>query len=133
MSRANVDIVRRAWRAYEDGDLPTALADIDGDFVATRVPPMPDVVPYYGREGMMQMLADWIEGFEEFHLTAEEFNDANERQVVVRIHQRAVGAKSGVPIEADFWMVHTMRDQKVVRLDIYGSATQALKAVGLAY
>jgi hypothetical protein len=29
-------------------------------------------------------------------------------------------------------MVHTMRDQKVVRLDIYGSAAQALEAVGLA-
>jgi ketosteroid isomerase-like protein len=126
-----VEIVRRAWRAYEDGDLPTALADIDKDFVATRVPPMLDVVPYYGPEGMVQMLADWIEGFGEFHLAAEEFNDANEHQVIVRIHQRAVGAKSGVPVEADFWMVHTMRYQKVVRLDIYGSAAQALEAAWL--
>ena len=33
---------------------------------------MPDVVPYYGREGMVQMLADWIDGFAEFQLTAEE-------------------------------------------------------------
>src|SRR2546425_8695699 len=90
MSQANVEIVRRAWRAYEDGDLPTALADIDRDFVATRVPPMPDVMPYYGREGMMQMLADWIEDFSEFNLAAEEFVDANPEHVVVRIHQRGV-------------------------------------------
>jgi len=93
---------------------------------------MPDVVPYYGREGMVQMLADWIDGFAEFQLTAEEFNDANERHVIVRIHQRAMGVKSGVPIEADFWMVHTTRDAKMLRMDICGNEAQALKAVGVA-
>src|SRR5439155_26274623 len=66
------------------------------DFVAIRAArPMPDVVPYYGREGMVQMLADWIDGFAEFQLTAEEFNDADERHVMVPIHQRAKRVKSG--------------------------------------
>jgi ketosteroid isomerase-like protein len=132
MSQEKVEIVRRAWRAYERGDLPTALADLDKAFVATRVPPMPDVAPYYGTEGMMQMLLDWVEGFNEFKLTAEEFVNANDAQVVVRMHQHAVGAQSGVPVEADFWMVHTISDRKVLRLDIYASETQALEAVGLA-
>jgi hypothetical protein len=36
-----------------------------------------------------------------------------------------------VPIEADFWLVHTIRGQKVVRLDIYANKQQALEAVGL--
>jgi ketosteroid isomerase-like protein len=112
-----VEAVTRAWRAYEGGDLPVALATLDENFVATRVSPMPDIVPYLGREGMIQMLADWVEGFDEFDLRAEEFIDANGSQVVVRMHQHAVGAKSGVPVEADFWMVHTMRDQKAARLD----------------
>jgi ketosteroid isomerase-like protein len=107
------------------------LPPSDEDFVATRVSPMPDVVPYHGREGMLQMLADWVEGFDEFDMSPEEFIDANDSQIVVRVHQHAVGAKSGVPIESDFLMVYTMRDQKTVRLDIYGSEAQALKAVGL--
>ena len=59
MSRENVGVVERTWRACQGGDLSAALADIDKDFVAIRAArPMPDVVPYYGREGMVQMLAD---------------------------------------------------------------------------
>jgi ketosteroid isomerase-like protein len=92
---------------------------------------MPDVVPYHGREGLLQMFADWVEGFNEFELTAEEFTDAGDTHVVVRVHQHALGARSGVPIEADFWMVQAIRDGKLVRLDIYGSEAQALDAVGL--
>jgi ketosteroid isomerase-like protein len=132
MSQENVEIVRRAWGAYERGDLPMALADIDDAFVATRVSPMPDVTPYYGREGITQMLLDWVEGFDEFELTAEDFIDATDAQVVVRVHQHAVGAQSGVPVEADFWMVQTISHRKVLRLDIYGSEAQALEVVGLA-
>jgi hypothetical protein len=56
--------------------------------------------------------------FDQFKLTGEEFIDANEDQVIVRIHQSAVGAQSGVPIEADFWHVHTMREGKGTRLDM---------------
>jgi ketosteroid isomerase-like protein len=124
--------VRRNWRAFEEGDVSEALASSHHDFLATRVAPMPDVVPYHGRDGLMKMLSDWTADFSEFKLMAEEFVDANDEQVVVRIHQRAVGARSNVPVEADFWMVHTMRDAQMLRMDIYGSEAQALQAVGLA-
>ena len=73
-----------------------------------------------------------MEGFDEFSLTGEEFIDADQEQVIVRIHQRAVGAQSGVPIEADFWHLHTMRDGKATRLDMFPSKAQALEAAGLA-
>ena len=43
-----------------------------------------------------------------------------------------MGVKSGVPIEAGFWVVHTMRDAKMLRMDICGNEAQALKAVGVA-
>jgi ketosteroid isomerase-like protein len=64
-------------------------------------------------------------------MTPAAFIDADDERVVMHAHQRAVGARSRVPIEADFWFVHTMRDGKIARMDIYGSESQALKAVGL--
>lgn len=67
---------------------------------------------YHGHEGLLQILTDWAEGFVEFEMTPQEFAVGNDRQVGMRLHQRAVGARSGVPIEADFWFVHMMRDQK---------------------
>ena len=131
MSQENVEVVRRGYRAFLRGEREAAFGEFANDCVSTRVAPMPDVVPYHGPEGVLQMLADWTDGFDEFEMQPEEFMDANDEQVLVRIHQCAVGAQSGARIEADFWFVHTMRDGKIVRLDIYATASQALKAVGL--
>jgi ketosteroid isomerase-like protein len=131
MSQENVEILRRGHEAFARGDLDSALADVHEDFVATRVAPMPDVTSYYGPQGLLQIFVDWTADFEEFEMTPEEFIDANAEQVVIRQRQRAVGARSGIPIEAEFWFVNTMRERKLVRLEIYGSESQALQAVGL--
>jgi hypothetical protein len=40
----------------------------------------------------LQAIAEWVEDFDEFSATAEELIDANDDQVVVRVHR---GAKRG--------------------------------------
>ena len=132
MSEENVEILRRADDAFQRGDLSAALADTDENVVASRVGPLPDLTAYHGREGMTQMLLDWVEGFDEFAMTAEEFIDANDDQVIVRIHQTATGTQSGAPIEADFWFLYTFSGRSVVRLDIFARKAQALEAAGLS-
>jgi len=63
-------------------------------------------------------------------MSAEEYIDVNDRQVLVRIRQRAQGTQSGVPIEADFWFLCTFSNRRAVRLDVYRSKRQALEAAG---
>jgi ketosteroid isomerase-like protein len=63
-------------------------------------------------------------------VAAEEFIDAGD-QVVVRNQQTARGDSSGVPIEMDFWFVHTVRQGKIVRVDMFVNEREALKAAGL--
>jgi len=63
---------------------------------------------------------------------AEEFIDANDDQVVVRVHQTATGAQSGARIEGEFWFVHTLRNWKLVRLDMFATKSKALQAAGLS-
>jgi hypothetical protein len=58
---------------------------------------------------------------------------ARHHQVVVRVHQTAVGAQSRAPIEADFWFVHTLRGGQATRLDMFSSKAQAFKAAGLSH
>ena len=77
-------------------------------------------------------LRDWVEGFDDFAMSGEEFIDVNDRQVLVRIRQRAQGTQSGVPIEADFWFLYTFKNRKAMRLDVYRSKQQALEAAGLS-
>src|SRR3954451_13489425 len=98
MSEENIQILRRADEAFQRGDLTAALADMDEDITASRVAPMPDVKTYKGHEGIRQMLLDWVEGFEAFAMSGEEYIDVDDRQVLVRIRPRAQGIHSGVPI-----------------------------------
>jgi ketosteroid isomerase-like protein len=129
MSQENVEIVRRGYDAYARGDVAAMLADIDSEMVTYREEP--DGATFKGRDGFLQAIAEWVEDFDEFAATAEELIDANDRQVVVHVHQTATGAQSGAPIEGDFWFVHTLSDSKVIRLDMFASKDKALRASGL--
>ena len=131
MSQETVEVVRGFWRAWEGGDLGGVLALVDPDVVTERMHPAPDAQVYAGREGMVQAAVDWIENFGEFVITGEEFFAAGGDQVVVRIHQEATGDLSRVPVSADFWFVHAVRDGAIARLDMYLSKAQAFDAVGL--
>lgn len=131
MSEANVELIRRAFEAYEHGDLETMLADADRDLVVHRAPPQPDAGTWHGPEGMIEAFAGWIEGLDEFSVTVEEYIDANDSQVLVRTHQRGVGGESGVPVEGDFWMLHTVSAGKIIRVDFYADKEEARRAAGI--
>jgi hypothetical protein len=128
MSKENVDVVRRGYEAYARGDLAAMLADVHPEMTTYREDP--DGATFHGSDGLLKAIAEWVEDFEEFTLTPEEFVDADDR-VLVRVHQTAVGDQSGAPIEATFWFVHTVSDGKVTRLDMFANEAHALKAAGL--
>ena len=130
MSRENVEIVRRGNEAYARGDLATMLGDIDAEMITYREEP--DGATFHGPDGLLKAIAEWVEDFDEFTFSAEEFIDANDDQVVVRIHQTATGSRSGASVEGDFWFVHTLRGAKVVRLDMFASREKAFECAGLS-
>jgi len=130
VSEENVEIVRRGYEAYARADLDAVRKDTDPDLVVYRKDP--DGARFDGWDGFLQAIAEWVEDFEEFSITPREFIDANDDQVVVRVHQTAVGAQSGAPIEADFWFVHTLRDARLTRLDMLVSKADAFAAARLA-
>jgi ketosteroid isomerase-like protein len=129
MSEETLEIVRRAYQAYNRGDIATMLANADPEMITYREDP--DGATFDGPEGLLNAIAEWVENFDEFTITPEELIDANDDQVLVRVHQTAIGARSRTPIEADFWFVHTLKDGKLVRLDMFASKARALEAAGL--
>jgi ketosteroid isomerase-like protein len=134
MSQGNVELVkrfyvRRGFEAYERGDIPSMLGDADPDVITYRAHPAP--ATYHGPEGFLQAFVDWVEDFDEFAVTADEFVDLSDSQFMARVRQRAVGTGSRAPIEADFWFVWTFRERKVARLDMYAREAEALEAVEL--
>jgi ketosteroid isomerase-like protein len=137
VSAENVEIVRRAFDAWDADwisgadDFGGLLAVFDDELVTRRLAPMPDPGTWYGRDGMLAVLADWLDTFVEFTMSGEEFIDAG-NHVVVRVAQHGRGDGSSVPVAGTFWFVLGVREGKVATFDMYAAREQALEAAGLS-
>ena len=129
MSQENVEIVQRAFDAFHsrDTDRAEALATIDPNVVYSPV----EDGPSYGLNAIRDQFKRWESSWEGLVETAEEFIDAGDRVVVTALY-RGRGRGSGVPIEARFYAVYTLRDSRVVRVDEFTDRAEALEAAGLS-
>ena len=132
VSAENLEIVLSGYAAFDTGDHQAMFELFSPDAITHRAPPQPDSGTWHGPEGILEALAEWTTDFENFEMSADAFTEAGPSQVIVHVHQRATGRASGAPIEADFWLVHTLRDRKITRTDIFVREQQALDAAGLA-
>ena len=129
MSQENVEIVRRAFAAYDKGNMSEMLELMADDMTTHRMDP--DGATYHGQEGFFKATADWTEDFEDWSASPEKFVDAGDH-VLVRVHQTARGATSGVPVESHFWFVFTLRAGKIARLSFHVTEADAREAAGLS-
>ncbi len=129
MSKENLEIARRAFTAFSDGDVAASLQDMDPD-VVLHVHQAGQGV-YRGHEGVVKSLVDWTEDFDDFKVVPEEFLD-NGDYVVVRTRQTGRGKSSGAPIEGLAWFVCQMREGKTVRMHVFTTEREALEAAGLS-
>ena len=131
MSQETLELVRAGYDAFFRGDHTAMLGLFAPDAVTHRAPPQPDAGTWHGPSGILEALADWTTDLENFEMSADRFTDAGESHVIVLVRQRATGKASGAPIEADFWLLHTLRDRLVTRTDIFVREEHALAAAGL--
>ena len=117
MSEENVEIVRRGFDAWEEGDLTGVLGLMAEDFVIRRHPPLPDPNTWEGREGLLQVAVEWGEIFGDYTVKAEELIDAGSH-VIVRVFQKGRGAEGGTPVTGAFWWTIELRDERAVAIDI---------------
>ena len=129
MSEENLEIVRRVFTAFSEGDTAAWLQDMDPD-VVLHVEQAGQGV-YRGHEGAIKSLVDWTEDIDDFKVVPEEFLD-NGDYVVVRTRQTGSGKSSGAPMEGLFWFVCQMREGKVVRIHVLNTEQEALEAAGLS-
>ena len=129
MSQENVEIVRRGFDMFlATGEPPWASVAADFE-VHDHHSPDQDV--YEGHAGYAQWLADWGAAWEEWSLALERLVDAGD-SVVAIYSMRVKGKGSGLELDLSEAQVWKLRSGKAVQLDIYGSAGEALAAVGLS-
>jgi uncharacterized protein len=129
VSQENVEIVRRAfaYEVYGVGDRAEAEAIFDPNVVMNPS----DEMPSYGLDAMRDDFARWASAFEALEVSAEEFIDAGDRVLVTAYH-RGRGRTSGVEVDGRFYVVYTLRDGKVVRVDEYVDRAEALEVAWLS-
>jgi ketosteroid isomerase-like protein len=133
-SRLRRQILARSIRdnadAYARRDYDAFLVGVDPEIVIDTGDAFPESNVYRGLEGMRRFLAMFEEVWQDYVIEPEEIVDFGDRYVLIARH-RGHGRGSGAGVDRRVGLVGTFRGGMVVRFVFYGSATQALEAVGL--
>ena len=127
-----VEVVRKAWEAWERGDM-RAVFDfydpaVEWDMSQSDAP---DMGVYQGHEGVRKFFRDWMAPFDDYYAHAEEFKLGGEG-VLVRLRQGGRGKHSGVDVEMPpLWQLYRLRAGRAVRVEIYRDEDRAHEAAGL--
>jgi uncharacterized protein len=129
MSQENVEVVRRVYEAWNVRDL-TALGDLfDPGVVMHHVEGWPEPGPSVGREAVLgeieHLRGAWKGDRWE---PVMDFIDAADR-VVVRDVWRGTGR--GPNADLEFSRVFTLREGKIIDIDVFWDHAEALEAAGL--
>jgi ketosteroid isomerase-like protein len=133
MSQENVETVRTATEAMLRGDAATALDALDPDVEwHATVGGINEGRTYHGSAEVAKAFIDYFEVWERIELRADDYIDAGDDEVIVFLHEVAMGRESGAVVETDTGTVNTVRDGKIARVRGYMKRSQALEAAGLS-
>jgi|ERR687884_1247836 ketosteroid isomerase-like protein len=131
MSRDNVEIVRRGYKAFNRGDLEEMVADFAPEFEYETTGMIPgEGGVYRGPDGWREFVG-WMGGeFESPRVDITELIEVGER-VLAALTLRGYGKRSGVEASWDIWHLWTVRDGKIVHGQGFTRREEALIATGL--
>jgi ketosteroid isomerase-like protein len=130
MSRENVELVRRAFDAFNRRDLDAFLARMDADVEAVS-----QLVAieggYHGHDGMRRWWDSVLGVAPDLTYELVEVRDPGDLTVAA-VRNRGHGAGSDVPFDQTLWQVARWRDKKIVWWKTYGTEAEAFEAGGLS-
>ncbi len=111
--------------------------EVDGDFFASdfEVRQASSIVDtagtFRGEDALAAPLRELRESFEGLRFEPEEFVEAPNGDILVRVHVSGRGRGSGIEIDNDIAWVVAFRGDEAVRMVVYEEPSEALEAVGL--
>jgi ketosteroid isomerase-like protein len=126
VSSENVEIVRRMLDDYMSGELDQALSAFSDDVEwESRIGER-----FHGREGVAEAVRRWTGAFADFAFEVQELIDAGD-SVVMALRQVGRGKGSGASVEMTMSWLYTLRDSRIIRVNMFADREEALAAAGL--
>ena len=127
---ANVEVVRRLFELYASGGMEAALEVLDERLVIV-IPPELSAEPdsYRGHEGARRYFAGFDGMLEDISYEALELMPVGDH-VVVHARLGGRGVSSGLEVELESFVVHTVVDGKVTRIAPHADLESAQRSLG---
>jgi ketosteroid isomerase-like protein len=132
MSKENVEIVRSAYSALAEQGTEALLAFIDPQFETTTPPSLaaePDT--FRGHDGLRRYFDSFDDAMEAVHFEGREFTAVGD-QVLVDTVLHARGRTTGIETEQHLFLVWTLREDLLTRVEVFAERGQALEASELS-
>jgi ketosteroid isomerase-like protein len=130
LSQENVEVVRRAWTAFNSGDLDAFLEGVAEDAEFEEDPAFPEAGVFRGREEIAGYIRSFQEQMRDHRFEIDEIRDLGDR-VLALLHETARGASSGIEVDQRPAFLYEFRATQIARVRAYLDRAAALKAVGL--
>ncbi|HWX96202.1 MAG TPA: nuclear transport factor 2 family protein [Solirubrobacteraceae bacterium] len=131
MGQDNVELLRRLYQQWEQGDLLTVDAfHPQVEFVRIGSDYRGLAGQWRGVDEMWTAIVEWLRSWEHLHVEAERFYGLDDR-VLVLSREIARGKRSGEQVDHEIGDLFTVRDGKIVRWENYWDRTEAIRAAGL--
>ncbi|HKH23464.1 MAG TPA: nuclear transport factor 2 family protein [Solirubrobacterales bacterium] len=133
MSQENIEVIRRAYRAWHQSGLDAFLRYWAEDARWRSIEGAPDDRgPIQGRAGVRAFIEDWQETFAEFRVDPVELTDAGKETVVATLQYAGRTKHSDVELPGTpFAAVFVVRNGQIVDGGEHETRAQALRAAGI--
>jgi ketosteroid isomerase-like protein len=130
MSEGNVEVVRQLFERYASGGIEAALEVMDENIVIV-IPPEVSAEPdtYRGHEGARRYFAGFEGMLEDVRYEAFELIPEGSH-VLARARLAGRGVSSGLEVELQTGVVHTVEGGKITRIVPYPDLAAAREALG---
>jgi ketosteroid isomerase-like protein len=128
-SDERLSLLQEGVDAFNRGEAEPALAIFAEDVECHVAPDLMNAGTYHGHDGYLTMVRGWGEAWESVTAEIVSTEDLPHSHLLVEIHQQAVGAISGVPVELTLYWLFQFVDGRVTRFHLYADREAAIAAV----
>ena len=131
MSQENVEVVRRSFDAWNEGDV-AAIRRLYSDDAVARTGVTEFGRTFEGDDPIGRWVAELQETWAEVHWAYERIFEGEADDVVVSFYRAiGVGRESGVEVVREFTGVYLIRDGRIASERVFLNRDEALEAAGI--